>query len=417
MQTSNCQTIPADSNLQGWILTFASGLACCLGASVVFSDLFLQKFLCTRYFQIINSPKFLVASLSLGAGVMLYSSLYTLLHEAKESFSRTPKSKEYAGIYLIAFYFLGVIGSAVINRLIHHLLVKESSIHHHHHHHNHHNRHNYIHNIDHNHDVSHDEGSPLLKNNTNKILYCNDDACSDRLSVYIVEEQPSLESLYHRDFSRIDHHHHHHHPHSHPHHHPHHHIKSDQDQQLMRVGIQTALAISIHKFPGINLTIVTQALPCIKSNEIFLIYIEGLITFVTSQVSPTIGLALFVAIALHNISEGFTIALPLYLATHSRTKSFLYACLLGGLSQPLGALIGYLFLKESELACWDHDFIYGVLFAAVGGLMGVICIQGMLPQAIKNDKSDGNVVSIFFFIGILIMGVSSALFERAGAEP
>ena len=90
----------------------------------------------------------MVASLSLGAGVMviilyfesifsnkhhivnflklskfniqLYSSLYTLLHEAKESFSRSPKSKEHAGIYLIAFYFLGVIGSAVINKLIHH---------------------------------------------------------------------------------------------------------------------------------------------------------------------------------------------------------------------------------------------------------------------------------------------------------
>jgi ZIP family zinc transporter len=86
-------------------------------------------------------------------------------------------------------------------------------------------------------------------------------------------------------------------------------------------------------------------------------------------------LALFIAIAMHNISEGFTIALPLYIATRSRIKSFLYASLLGGLSQPLGALIGYLFLKESELACWDHDFIYGMLFAAVGGLMSVICVQ------------------------------------------
>lgn len=86
-------------------------------------------------------------------------------------------------------------------------------------------------------------------------------------------------------------------------------------------------------------------------------------------------MALFVAIAMHNISEGFTIALPLYIATRSRIKSFLYASMLGGLSQPLGALIGYLFLKESELACWDHNFIYGMLFAAVGGLMSVICIQ------------------------------------------
>jgi zinc transporter, ZIP family len=88
-----------------------------------------------------------------------------------------------------------------------------------------------------------------------------------------------------------------------------------------------------------------------------------------------VGFALFVAIALHNITEGFTIALPLYMATRSRIKSFLYACLLGGLSQPFGALIGFLFLRESNLACWDHNFIYGVLFATVSGLMGVISIQ------------------------------------------
>ncbi len=63
------------------------------------------------------------------------------------------------------------------------------------------------------------------------------------------------------------------------------------------------------------------------------------------------------------------------MATHSRIKSFLYASLLGGLSQPVGALIGFLFLNESDIACWDHNFIYGALFAAVSGLMGIICIQ------------------------------------------
>ncbi|GBC01835.1 hypothetical protein RclHR1_04350011 [Rhizophagus clarus] len=375
---NDCNTIPKENNLQGWILTFASGMACCLGASVVFSDLFFQRFFCAKYFQIIHNPKFLVASLSLGAGVMLYSSLYTMLNEAKESFGRASKSKNHEGIYLMTFYFLGVIGSAAINRLIHFFLFKESSHHHHH-----------LHNIeDHNmlnHNVSHvsqNERSPLLKNHINhmnEIPYC-----IDGCSVCIPEsdtEEPVDEPLFCQDSSHDDHH-------SHS-------IVSSNDQsnQLMRIGIQTALAISIHKFP------------------------EGLITFVTSQVSPTIGLALFVAIAMHNVSEGLTIALPLYMATHSRIKSFLYASLLGGLSQPIGALIGYLFLKESEIECWDHNFIYGMIFSSVSGLMSVICIQGMLPQAIKNDRSDGQLVSLFFFIGVLIMGVSSALLEQAGLEP
>lgn len=31
MKMNDCNTTPLDNNLQGWVLTFASGLACCLG--------------------------------------------------------------------------------------------------------------------------------------------------------------------------------------------------------------------------------------------------------------------------------------------------------------------------------------------------------------------------------------------------
>ena len=34
MQISECQTTPSGNDLQGWILTFASGLACCLGGKI-----------------------------------------------------------------------------------------------------------------------------------------------------------------------------------------------------------------------------------------------------------------------------------------------------------------------------------------------------------------------------------------------
>ncbi|CAJ0911118.1 10446_t:CDS:2 [Entrophospora sp. SA101] len=49
--------------------------------------------------------------------------------------------------------------------------------------------------------------------------------------------------------------------------------------------------------------------------------------------------------------------------------------------------------------------------------MSVICVQGLLPQAIKNDTSNGHTVTIFFFIGVLIMGLSSALFHHAKSVP
>lgn len=31
MKMNDCSTTPLDNNLQGWVLAFASGLACCLG--------------------------------------------------------------------------------------------------------------------------------------------------------------------------------------------------------------------------------------------------------------------------------------------------------------------------------------------------------------------------------------------------
>jgi len=181
-----------------------------------------------------------------------------LLNEAKEYFSRSQKSKDYSGICLIAFYFLGVIGYTIINKLIHHFAFKDSSIHHHHyHHHHHHNIPNDIkkshmnneesHNLL-NHNGSHDERSPLLINHMDRMsspLYvesnsrCNEATCSDRHSVCMVEndtEEPLLESLYCEN--------------SHDHH-ANIHQNDQESEQLMRIGIQTALAISIHKFPGI----------------------------------------------------------------------------------------------------------------------------------------------------------------------
>ncbi|CAG8567346.1 4120_t:CDS:2 [Dentiscutata heterogama] len=244
---------------------------------------------------------------------------------------------------------------------------------------------------------SHNENTPLLKNHfdehtadTSKDDYCNlqnirnfnEADSSESHPIFVVDSDTDESSIPSGDRDNCHHHHNHDLQNSHS--------KSDQENaKLMQIGIQTALAISIHKFP------------------------EGLITFVSSQASRSLGFALFAAIALHNIIEGLTIALPIYIATRSRIKAFLYSSILGGFSQPLGALIGWLFLNEPPFSCWNHNFIYGALFAATSGLMGVICINGMLPQAVKHDTKDGQLVSFFFFLGVFFMGMSSALFDQS----
>ncbi|CAG8443375.1 8312_t:CDS:10 [Ambispora gerdemannii] len=295
--------VPEDygNNLQGWVLSIASGLACCLGASVVFSDLFLQRFFRTQ--QITQNTDLLVASLSLGSGVLAFSSLYNLLPEARMYADASRLFSQFSGFYVLGFYFLGSNSLEDTERSP--LLLKMD-------------RHT-------------KEDVKLDKNNSD-------------------DGDGSL------------------HGHGHNHHFPHFSKQKDLEEN------------------------------------------KGLITFITSQASPTLGFALFLAIAVHNISEGVTIALPLYVATNSRIKSFLYASLLGGLSQPFGAFIGWAFIHESYLEHWDVNAMYSGVFACVSGLMSVIAIQGMLPQAIKNDTSDGTLVNVFFFLGVLAMGLSSALF-------
>ncbi|CAG8465916.1 7274_t:CDS:2, partial [Acaulospora colombiana] len=281
------------------------------------------------------------------------------MNESKRYFDKANSSESYSELYMISFYLAGVIGSILINYIIHQFIPEDSTLHSHH----------YgpppgtackesTKNCN---PLSsqNDESSPLLQNgHMTSMMYngSNDDLPRDSTSLNDIrdfcEEDRSNEHstfvevdvdesispvlkpfryLHENDQSNY--------------------LLEQEKSQLMRIGIQTALAISIHKFP------------------------EGLVTFISSKVSSSVGVALFFAIALHNISEGFTMALPLYLATQSRAKSFLYASLLGGLSQPLGALVGWLLLKRSEAECWNHDFVYGALFGATGGLMAVICIQ------------------------------------------
>ncbi|MFV0379780.1 MAG: zinc transporter ZupT [Anaerorhabdus sp.] len=152
--------------------------------------------------------------------------------------------------------------------------------------------------------------------------------------------------------------------------------KSKSD--LKRMGVFTALAIGIHNFP------------------------EGLATFISALQDPNIAIPIFVAIALHNIPEGIAVSVPIYHATGSRKKAFLYS-FLSGLSEPIGALIGYLILMP-----FLNDAIFGIVFAGVAGIMVFISLDELLPTA----RNYGNHhLSIYGLIsGMAVMAVSLLLF-------
>lgn len=56
---------------------------------------------------------------------------------------------------------------------------------------------------------------------------------------------------------------------------------------------------------------------------------EGVATYVSASASTQLGLTMAIAIGLHNIPEGFLVAMPIYFATGSKWKAFFWASLSG----------------------------------------------------------------------------------------
>ncbi len=154
--------------------------------------------------------------------------------------------------------------------------------------------------------------------------------------------------------------------------------KADKFKNLYRMGLFTALAIAIHNFP------------------------EGLATFASALKDPTLGVAIAVAIAIHNIPEGIAVSIPIYYATGSRKKAFFYS-FLSGVSEPVGALVGFLILRS-----YFNDTVFGILFASVAGIMVFISLDELLPTAQEYGEHH---LSIYGLVaGMAVMAVSLLLF-------
>ena len=152
----------------------------------------------------------------------------------------------------------------------------------------------------------------------------------------------------------------------------------DNSKKLMRMGIFTALAIVIHNFP------------------------EGIASFVSALGDTSVAIPIFVAIALHNIPEGIAVSVPIYQATSSKKKAFLFS-FLSGLSEPIGALIGYLILMP-----FLNNFIFGIIFAFVAGIMVYISLDELLPSAREYGHHHLSIYGMI--IGMITMCISLLLF-------
>jgi ZIP family zinc transporter len=156
----------------------------------------------------------------------------------------------------------------------------------------------------------------------------------------------------------------------------------------MSIGLQTSIAIALHKLP------------------------EGFITYATNHASPSLGFSVFMALFIHNITEGFAMALPLYLALQSRPRAILWSSLLGGISQPAGAGVAALWFWIAGRT-GDGDSggpgyaVYGGMFAVTAGIMTSVALQLFVEGLGMAHRKDVCVASAM--CGMALLGVSQAL--------
>lgn len=444
---------------QGWNLTILSSCLCAAGCFVIFIDdfyaLIFPKSITSRFkLELKQNFTFLNGLLGFSAGCLLFTSLFRLLPEASEYIHNSVKKvngeiEKSLNEKLIISYIIGILICLGFNHLLH-LITSESVVHcshddgesgHNHEEHEHHTHEE--HDDDEENEVA-NETSPLIhqphatmgrKTSTKSLIHLltpsgqevgeckgyssaelclyqhdlNDDEnqgeAQDTESSLHYCEIPSLHESIHHGRTSTDHHKHNHdhHKHSHDsshanpldenhsqHKHDHHHHISSPLSRLLLIGIQTTLAITLHKFP------------------------EGFITFITSETNPELGVSIFISLLFHNFTEGFSMCLPLfYLFTQSSNKKYaklkavVISSLLGGLSQPLGALAGWFFLtfygNQEKIDLLQLNLIFGITLAITSGFLSVVGLS-MYGSAVSFSGSL-NFVMVWCLLGMSLIGL------------
>ena len=147
------------------------------------------------------------------------------------------------------------------------------------------------------------------------------------------------------------------------------------EKALYKLGLITMIGIMLHNIP------------------------EGIATFITTSKNINLGIAITIAITMHNIPEGISIALPIYYYTRSYKKAFIYTFVCA-LSEPLGALLAYLFLKPTFLTL-------GMVYAIIAGIMIHISVYELLPSACKYKRY--RTVFIFYILGLILVLINTLL--------
>ena len=142
----------------------------------------------------------------------------------------------------------------------------------------------------------------------------------------------------------------------------------DNQDSLYRVGILSMISLLIHNIP------------------------EGMICAITSSTNVRLGLQMSFIILIHNIPEGICISLPIYYATKSKRKAFIYT-FISGMGEVVGALITMFILKR-----FINNYMLYIILIITAGIMITLSIRKILTEGLSFKK-------YIWFVGGIILGI------------
>lgn len=245
-----------------------------------------------------------------------------------------------------------------------------------------------------------------INEDNKKLHYCELPTLNRTHEIHSVTSHDgnSQSQSHHNNHEHFDHSHHDQSHHGHGHgddaksiHSDHHHHVATPLSRLLMIGIQTTLAITLHKLP------------------------EGFVTYITSEADSKLGIEIFLSLLVHNFIEGFLMCLPLYYLfsqgkhrQYNKFKAVIISGGLGGIAQPLGAGLGYLFLQFNPILSDNGqqldtlNFVFGNTIAMTAGFLTVVSLS-MFGSAISFNNRSVNVVIVWAVLGIAVIGGSLIL--------
>lgn len=94
-------------------------------------------------------------------------------------------------------------------------------------------------------------------------------------------------------------------------------------------------------------------------------------------------------------------AIPVYSATGNKRKALGWS-LISGVGEPLGALLAYFFFLPIL-----NDTVFGILFAAIAGIMVFISLDELFPTA--EEYGEHHLAIYGLITGMAVMAVSMLL--------